>query len=141
MGKNISVFISLFIILFLNACGDNEKMDSKNQNTTEEVVQIEQNDEKTEFSDSNLPLPVDDEAQNLDEGYNINTSVVSSLYKQKCASCHGNKGEKITKGIKIRNLDKQNFIIKLTALQKDKNHKELTKDQIEQISQFIIKGD
>lgn len=140
MGKNISVFISLFIILFLNACGSNEKVDSKNQNATEEVVQIEQNDERTELSDSNLPLPVDDEAQNLDNEYNINTSVVGALYKQKCASCHGNKGEKIIKGIKIRNLDQQNFITKLTILKKDKNHKELTKDQIEQITQFITKA-
>ncbi len=140
MGKNISVFISLFIILFLNACGSNEKVDSKNQNATEEVVQIEQNDERTELSDSNLPLPVDDEAQNLDNEYNINTSVVGALYKQKCASCHGNKGEKIIKGIKIRNLDQQNFITKLTILKKDKNHKELTKDQIEQIAQFITKA-
>ncbi|HEQ3585461.1 TPA: cytochrome c, partial [Campylobacter coli] len=42
MGKNLSILISLFAVLFLNACSDDKEFNHKNQNTTEEIVQIEQ---------------------------------------------------------------------------------------------------
>lgn len=46
MGKNLSIIIGLFIILFLSACSDDKEFNHKNQDATEEIVQIEQNDEK-----------------------------------------------------------------------------------------------
>lgn len=131
----LSVFLSVFV-----ACSNDEKNVSKAQNTEQEMVQIEQNDEKTELSDSNLPLPVDDEAQNLNEEHDTNPSVISSLYKQKCATCHGEKGELKPKNtLAIKSLDKQIFIQKIKAL-KDKNHSFLSEEQIQNLADFINKG-
>ncbi|MFK0327555.1 c-type cytochrome [Campylobacter coli] len=138
MGKNLSILISLFAVLFLNACSDDKEFNHKNQNTTEEIVQIEQNDEKTEFSDTNLPLPVDDEAS-ISEDYDVNPSVINSLYKQKCATCHGEKGEvKTKKGIAIKNLSSKKFIQRLQNL-KDEAHNFLTQEQRENLAKYISK--
>ncbi|MBR8635968.1 cytochrome c, partial [Campylobacter jejuni] len=55
--QKAKILIALsFFLLVLSACSNDEKNISKTQNTDQEVVQIEQNDEKTELSDSNLPL-------------------------------------------------------------------------------------
>ena len=56
--KMLRILILLIPFLFLS-CDDSENLKPKNE--AQEVVQIEQNDEKTELSDYNLPLPVDDE--------------------------------------------------------------------------------
>ncbi|EJT5027029.1 cytochrome c [Campylobacter coli] len=139
MGKNLSILISLFAVLFLNACSDDKEFNHKNQNTTEEIVQIEQNDEKTEFSDTNLPLPVDDEAS-ISEDYDVNPSVINSLYKQKCATCHGEKGElKPKNSTAIKTLSNKIFIQKIKTI-KDKNHSFLSDEQIQNLADFINKG-
>lgn len=138
MGKNLSIIVGLFIILFLSACSDDKEFNHKNQDATEEIVQIEQNDEKTEFSDTNLPLPVDDEFD-ISEKHKVNPSVVNSLYKQKCASCHGEKGEiKTKKGIAIKNLSSERFIQRLQNL-KDEAHNFLTQEQRENLAKYISK--
>ncbi|EAI3899420.1 cytochrome c [Campylobacter coli] len=138
MGKRLSVVIGLFLVLFLNACSDDKEFNHKNQDAAEEIVQIEQNDEKTEFSDTNLPLPVDDEFD-ISEEHKVNPSVVNSLYKQKCASCHGEKGEiKTKKGIAIKNLSSERFIQRLQNL-KDEAHNFLTQEQRENLAKYISK--
>ncbi|CAG9469895.1 cytochrome C [Campylobacter upsaliensis] len=52
----------LFLALFLAACSAEKEQEVK-KSVEDEVVQIEQNDEKTELNDNNLPLPVEDEAR------------------------------------------------------------------------------
>ncbi|MEB2823257.1 cytochrome C [Campylobacter upsaliensis] len=52
----------LFLALFLAACSAEKEQEIK-KSVEYEVVQIEQNDEKTELNDNNLPLPVEDEAR------------------------------------------------------------------------------
>lgn len=59
----IASYIILVITMFFVACSD-EKVSKTNENSKEEAVQIEKNDETTQLSDSNLPLPVDDEDKN-----------------------------------------------------------------------------
>lgn len=50
--QKAKILIALsFFLLVLSACSNDEKNISKTQNTDQEVVQIEQNDEKTELSD------------------------------------------------------------------------------------------
>lgn len=139
--QKAKILIALsFFLLVLSACSNDEKSISKAQNTDQEIVPIEQNDEKTELSDSNLPLPVDDEAQNLDNKLEANPSVVSSLYKQKCATCHGEKGEiKSKNGVAIKTLNSKIFTQKIKMI-KDKNHSFLSDEQIQNLADFINKG-
>lgn len=139
--QKAKILIALsFFLLVLSACSNDEKSISKAQNTDQEIVPIEQNDEKTELSDSNLPLPVDDEAQNLDNKLEANPSVVSSLYKQKCATCHGEKGEiKSKNGAAIKTLNSKIFTQKIKMI-KDKNHSFLSDEQIQNLADFINKG-
>ncbi|AXP09110.1 cytochrome c [Campylobacter hepaticus] len=140
MQKTKILIILSFFLLFFMACSNDKKNTSKTQNTVEEIIQIEQNDEKTELSDSNLPLPVDDEMQTSKNTYEVNLSVISSLYKQKCASCHGEKGElQINHNPAIKTLNNKTFIQKIKIL-KDKNHSFLTQEQIYNLADFINKG-
>ncbi|HDZ4939858.1 TPA: cytochrome c [Campylobacter jejuni] len=139
--QKAKILIALsFFLLVLSACSNDEKNISKTQNTDQEIVQIEQNDEKTELSDSNLPLPVDDEAQISDNEYEANPSVINSLYKQKCATCHGEKGElKPKNSTAIKTLNNKIFIQKIKMI-KDKNHSFLSNEQIQNLADFINKG-
>ncbi|HDZ5095774.1 TPA: cytochrome c [Campylobacter jejuni] len=139
--QKAKILITLsFFLLVLSACSNDEKNISKTQNTDQEIVQIEQNDEKTELSDSNLPLPVDDEAQISDNEYEANPSVINSLYKQKCATCHGEKGElKPKNSTAIKTLNNKIFIQKIKMI-KDKNHSFLSNEQIQNLADFINKG-
>lgn len=139
--QKAKILIALsFFLLVLSACSNDEKNISKTQNTDQEVVQIEQNDEKTELSDSNLPLPVDDEAQTLDDEHEANSSIISSLYKQKCATCHGEKGElKPKNSTAIKTLGNKIFIQKIKMI-KDKNHSFLSDEQIQNLADFTNKG-
>ncbi|ECY2115285.1 TPA: cytochrome c [Campylobacter jejuni] len=139
--QKAKILIALsFFLLVLSACSNDEKNISKTQNTDQEIVQIEQNDEKTELSDSNLPLPVDDEAQISDNEYEANPSVINSLYKQKCATCHGEKGElKPKNSTAIKTLNNKIFIQKIKMI-KDKNHSFLSDEQIQNLADFINKG-
>ncbi|HDZ5065618.1 TPA: cytochrome c [Campylobacter jejuni] len=139
--QKAEILIALsFFLLVLSACSNDEKNISKTQNTDQEIVQIEQNDEKTELSDSNLPLPVDDEAQISDNEYEANPSVINSLYKQKCATCHGEKGElKPKNSTAIKTLNNKIFIQKIKMI-KDKNHSFLSDEQIQNLADFINKG-
>ncbi len=139
--QKAKILIALsFFLLVLSACSNDEKNISKTQNTDQEVVQIEQNDEKTELSDSNLPLPVDDEAQSLDDEYEANPTIINSLYKQKCATCHGEKGElKPKNSTAIKTLGNKIFIQKIKMI-KDKNHSFLSDEQIQNLADFINKG-
>ncbi|HDZ4931933.1 TPA: cytochrome c [Campylobacter jejuni] len=139
--RKAKILIALsFFLLVLSACSNDEKNISKTQNTDQEIVQIEQNDEKTELSDSNLPLPVDDEAQISDNEYEANPSVINSLYKQKCATCHGEKGElKPKNSTAIKTLNNKIFIQKIKMI-KDKNHSFLSNEQIQNLADFINKG-
>lgn len=140
MQKIKILILSSFFCFSLIACSNDEKNTSKPQNTDQEIVQIEQNDEKTELSDSNLPLPVDDEIHNLENKYDANPSVISSLYRQKCASCHGEKGElKPENSIAIKTLNSKIFIQKIKKI-KDKNHSFLSEEQIQNLADFISKG-
>lgn len=137
--KNKNLILGM-VLFFLIACSNDENKNFKVQNTEQGIVQIEQNDEKTELSDSNIPLPVDDEAPNSDDQYYANPSVISSLYKQKCAICHGEKGElKSQKSVAIKTLNKEIFIRKMQIL-KDKEHGFLSKEQIQNLADFINKG-
>lgn len=52
-------FLAFLCVVFFLACS-NDKEFSKSQNQKEEIVQIEQDDEKTDLNDTNLPLPVED---------------------------------------------------------------------------------
>ncbi|HED5760847.1 TPA: c-type cytochrome [Campylobacter jejuni] len=139
--QKAKILIALsFFLLVLSACSNDEKNISKTQNTDQEVVQIEQNDEKTELSDSNLPLPVDDEAQNSDDKHEANPTIINSLYKQKCATCHGEKGElKPKNSTAIKTLGNKIFIQKIKKI-KDKNHSFLSDEQIQNLADFINKG-
>ncbi|HAA1523848.1 cytochrome C oxidase Cbb3 [Campylobacter sp. BCW_6876] len=139
--QKAKILIALsFFLLVLSACSNDEKNISKTQNTDQEVVQIEQNDEKTELSDSNLPLPVDDEAQSSDDEYEANPTIINSLYKQKCAACHGEKGElKPKNSTAIKTLGNKIFIQKIKTI-KDKNHSFLSNEQIQNLADFINKG-
>ncbi|EDK4686299.1 cytochrome c [Campylobacter jejuni] len=132
--QKAKILIALsFFLLVLSACSNDEKNISKTQNTDQEVVQIEQNDEKTELSDSNLPLPVDDE-------HEANPTIINSLYKQKCATCHGEKGElKPKNSTAIKTLGNKIFIQKIKMI-KDKNHSFLSDEQIQNLADFINKG-
>ncbi|HEC1538843.1 TPA: cytochrome C [Campylobacter upsaliensis] len=56
------IFNILILFLFLAACSAEKEQEVK-KSVEDEVVQIEQNDEKTELNDNNLPLPVEDEAR------------------------------------------------------------------------------
>ncbi|EGM2779987.1 cytochrome c [Campylobacter jejuni] len=139
--QKAKILIALsFFLLVLSACSNDEKNISKTQNTDQEVVQIEQNDEKTELSDSNLPLPVDDEAQSLDDEHEANPTIINSLYKQKCATCHGERGElKPKNSTAIKTLGNKIFIQKIKTI-KDKNHSFLSDEQIQNLADFINKG-
>ncbi|TEY03068.1 cytochrome C [Campylobacter sp. US33a] len=53
-------FLGIFLIFLFSACTQNDNV-SKNKANDEEVVQIEQNDEKTELNENNLPLPIEDD--------------------------------------------------------------------------------
>ncbi|MBM0636491.1 cytochrome c [Campylobacter sp. VicNov18] len=140
MQKTKILIVSSFFLLFLIACSNDKNNTSKPQNTDQEIVQVEQNDEKTELSDSNLPLPVDDEIQTLKNKYDANPSVISSLYKQKCASCHGEKGElKPNNSVAIKTLNSQIFIQKIKQIE-DKNHSFLSEEQIQNLADFMSKG-
>ena len=48
--------------LILGACSTEKEQEVKS-GAEDEVVQIEQNDEKAELNDNNLPLPVEDGGQ------------------------------------------------------------------------------
>ncbi|MGH2327602.1 c-type cytochrome [Campylobacter taeniopygiae] len=139
MGKILTILISFFIVLSISACSDNDELNSKKQNSTEDKVELEKSDESTQLSDTNLPLPVDDESDNFNTSYNANSSVIGSLYKQKCASCHGEKGElKPKKSAAIRNLSFENWTFKIQKL-KDDSHAFLTKEQSDNLAKYIIK--
>ncbi|TKX30794.1 c-type cytochrome [Campylobacter estrildidarum] len=139
MGKILIFFTSFFIALSISACGGDDELKSKKQNSVEEKVQLEQSDETTQLSDSNLPLPVDDEAEGLNGQYNTNLSIVNSLYKQKCANCHGEKGElKPKKSVTIKNLSREVLVLKLQKL-KDESHNFLSTEQIENLAKYITK--
>lgn len=144
MKKNLFIFFIGFVLFFLCACQSEEKDLVKEQNSTEELVQIEQNDEKTQISDSNLPLPIEDEVKENATDLGFNLSVVNSLYKKKCSSCHGKKAELEVNGNRaIKNLDKQSLIQRLNDLEQDKNKNhilELSQRQIENLAEFISKG-
>lgn len=56
------IFNILILFLILEACSAEKEQEVK-KSVEDEVVQIEQNDEKTELNDNNLPLPVEDEAR------------------------------------------------------------------------------
>lgn len=130
----------IFFVIYLSACDQNEEKNVKYNDSKEELVQIEQNDEKTELSDNNLPLPVEDDGQNTNSTIEISSSIVSSFYKQKCASCHGQKGEISIKGRKLRDLNKEIFMQKMFILKNDSHHKNLSKEQNENLADFIFKG-
>ncbi|MBZ7929894.1 cytochrome c [Campylobacter sp. RM9939] len=139
MGKILITIISFLITLSISACSDNDELNSKKQNSIEDKVELEKNDETTQLSDTNLPLPVDDESDNFNITYNTNSSIVGSLYKQKCASCHGEKGElKPKKSVAIRNLSFENWTLKIQKL-KDNSHAFLTKEQSDNLAKYIIK--
>ncbi|MBZ7940910.1 cytochrome c [Campylobacter molothri] len=139
MGKILITIISFLIALSISACSDNDELNSKKQNSIEDKVELEKNDETTQLSDTNLPLPVDDESDNFNIIYNTNSSIVGSLYKQKCASCHGEKGElKPKKSVAIRNLSFENWTLKIQKL-KDNSHAFLTKEQSDNLAKYIIK--
>ena len=56
------IFNILILFLILGACSAEKEQEVK-KSVEDEVVQIEQNDEKNELNDNNLPLPVEDEAR------------------------------------------------------------------------------
>lgn len=138
------VFFGIFLFL---GCSSEEKQSPKFSEQTQEPVQIEQSDEKTEFSDTNLPLPVkDDSGQNQE--LEPSPSVIGSFYKQKCANCHGKKGELKTDTLMLKKLNKQSFIEKLKAYQDNTNTKlkefkahslNLSQEQIENLADYVIK--
>ncbi|EFC31934.1 cytochrome c family protein [Campylobacter jejuni subsp. jejuni 414] len=83
---------------------------------------------------------MDDEAQISDNEYEANPSVINSLYKQKCATCHGEKGElKPKNSTAIKTLNNKIFIQKIKMI-KDKNHSFLSNEQIQNLADFINKG-
>lgn len=131
--------VVMFCSLFL-ACQNGESS-TKTQNVIEEPVQIEQNDEKTQISDSNVPLPIEDGAGEVVVESKFNSSVVVFLYRKKCASCHGRKGElKIDGSRVIKNLDKSVLVRRLSELEKgkDKSHVlDLSQGQIQNLAEFI----
>ncbi|TKX31862.1 c-type cytochrome [Campylobacter aviculae] len=140
MGKILTIFISFFIVLSISACGDSDELNSKKQNSIEDKVELEKNDETTQLSDTNLPLPVDDESQDFNGEYNTNLSIIGSLYKQKCASCHGERGElKPKKSMAIRNLNFENWTLRIRKL-KDDSHAFLTEEQSDNLAKYIIKA-
>ncbi|WP_371820409.1 cytochrome C [Campylobacter helveticus] len=61
MMRIFGVLVCCFA-LFLGACSTEKEQEVKN-GVEDEVVQIEQNDEKAELNDNNLPLPVEDGGQ------------------------------------------------------------------------------
>ncbi len=137
------ILFALLCLLFLGC--ENEKKDVLNtQNSNEELIVIEQDDEITPISDSNLPLPIEDESMENGENLSFNSSITSTLYKKKCASCHGKKAELKPQGSRaLRNLDKQSLIQSLDLLEKnkDKDHiLELSKSQIDGLAEFISKA-
>ncbi len=140
-----SYFLSILLCFLLLGCEKENKDLSRDQNSAEDLVQMEQNDEKTQISDSNLPLPIEDEASESFTDPGLNLSVVNALYKKKCSSCHGKKAElKIGESRVIKNLDKRTLIESLKVLEKnkDKNHiLELSQRQIESLAEFIIRQD
>lgn len=134
---------ALFCFLFVG-CGNKEDNSAKNQNAAEEVVQIEQSDQGSEISDTNLPLPIQDEVQEYSTNLGFNPSVTNTLYKKKCASCHGKKGERsVNANIIIKNLDQESFIKKLSDLENDESKKHnlgISQRQIENLAKLISKG-
>lgn len=136
-------FLPTIVCSLFLAC-QSEENPLKNQNFTEELVQIEQNDEKTQISDSNLPLPIEDGIGEVLMEFKLNSSVVNFLYKKKCASCHGKKGELRIDGSRvIKDLDKSVLVRRLSDLERDKskNHVlDLSQDQIQNLAEFISKG-
>ena len=83
---------------------------------------------------------MDDEAQTSDDEHEANPSIISSLYKQKCATCHGEKGElKPKNSTAIKTLGNKIFIQKIKTI-KDKNHSFLSDEQIQNLADFINKG-
>ncbi|MBK1971922.1 cytochrome c [Campylobacter sp. TTU-622] len=131
----------IIIFLFFVGCSNNEDKSLKSKSSDQEIVQIEQNDEKTQVNDDNLPLPVGDDSLDDTQVLNMNLSIISSLYKQKCANCHGKEGElKLKNNIRIKNLSKENFMRKFNLCQKqnDKDHCiNLNLDQIENLAKYI----
>ncbi|WP_141083447.1 c-type cytochrome, partial [Campylobacter jejuni] len=66
--------------------------------------------------------------------------IINSLYKQKCATCHGEKGElKPKNSTAIKTLSNKIFIQKIKTI-KDKNHSFLSDEQIQNLADFINKG-
>lgn len=132
----------VIIFLFLIGCSNNEDNSFKSKLLEQEIVQIEQNDEKTQVNDDNLPLPVGDDSLDDTQTLNMNLSIIGSLYKQKCANCHGKNGElKLKNNVKIKNLSKENFIQKFSFCEKqnDKDHCiNLNQDQIENLAKYIL---
>lgn len=132
----------VIIFLFLIGCSNNEDNSFKSKLPEQEIVQIEQNDEKTQVNDDNLPLPVGDDSLDDTQTLNMNLSIIGSLYKQKCATCHGKNGElKLKNNVKIKNLSKENFIQKFSFCEKqnDKDHCiNLNQDQIENLAKYIL---
>lgn len=146
MLKHFRFLVFFGIFLFLS-CSSEEKQSPKFGEQTQESVQIEQSDEKTELSDTNLPLPVeDDDSQNQE--FEPSPSVIGYFYKQKCANCHGKKGEVKTDTLILKKLNKQSFIEKLKAYQNSTNAKlkevkahslNLSQEQIENLADYVIK--
>lgn len=132
----------VIIFLFLIGCSNNEDNSFKSKLPEQEIVQIEQNDEKTQVNDDNLPLPVGDDSLDDTQTLNMNLSIIGSLYKQKCVNCHGKNGElKLKNNVKIKNLSKENFIQKFSFCEKqnDKDHCiNLNQDQIENLAKYIL---
>ncbi|KAA6231436.1 cytochrome c [Campylobacter sp. LR264d] len=127
----------IFILLFLS-CSDTKKAQVNAQGVKEEPVAIEQTDETTQISDSNLPLPVED-SNNINNAISPNESIVSSFYMQKCASCHGKRAELKYENARILNsLDEELLTQRLSTLQNDKDHN-LNSKQISPIVNFIKK--
>lgn len=140
LGKLMKKFVLFVFISFcFVACQSEEKSSLEAEKSQEVPVQIEQDDAKAQVSDTNLPLPVEDGGER--ELSQINSSVVSSLYQYKCATCHGKRGEISLQGTQINRLSFENFVTQFNTLRtKDANHAlSLSKEQINNIARLITK--
>lgn len=137
-------------MLFFWGCED-KNVPQKQPLQSNEKVQIEQNDETSEVNDTNVPLPVEDK---FDERSSIKPSVenIALLYAQKCALCHGKKGEKKALGnsLIIKDMSRQEFIASLKGYQSGEYGRTLAKQmkpyatmldnaQIYALAQLIVK--
>ena len=119
MYKFIYVFCMVFMFI---ACSNDDKNLNTKQEVIEDVIQIEQSDAKTQVSDTNLPLPVDETVQNNFDFFN------------NCLSCHNQNY--------FDNISKNMFVSKIKEFQKNQKSKEhiLNDEQINLIVENLYQG-